>query len=377
MKVESRIFEICAGVLLPLRHRLRVILAAGRPVGVVGLFLTGGLSLIIGDLLPVRLAAAGGAPGGQPGGGGLRRRRRCRASSRPGSYWPVGLAASAALVGISLAFFQIWLLVIAMVLLLSRSPGWSSSTTSTRPTTEFAAPPTRRAPFGGPASRGFPAPRVARIGTVSCPSRHGGSARSALTLASPPPTRDDRGHGRGGRHGRGVADRRGGCGTAVAHRDQRHQRHHRGRAQGHAAPACSGRGSRRTCRCSRSATASFVLGFGVSFWQAVIAGVHRASWSSFLLCGFVARRRASAARRRRWCCQPRGVRRRAATSCPPLISWVLTVGWETVLTILGHAGHRHRVRPSSGWGGGHGDQGDRARSSSRCSSSAPASSAST
>ena len=36
----------------------------------------------------------------------------------PGSYWPITLAASAALVGISLAFFYIWALVIAGILLL-------------------------------------------------------------------------------------------------------------------------------------------------------------------------------------------------------------------------------------------------------------------
>jgi hypothetical protein len=36
----------------------------------------------------------------------------------PGSYWPIGLAASAAIVGIALAFFYVWLMVIGAVLLL-------------------------------------------------------------------------------------------------------------------------------------------------------------------------------------------------------------------------------------------------------------------
>ncbi|MBA3251042.1 MAG: cytochrome c oxidase subunit 4, partial [Geodermatophilaceae bacterium] len=36
----------------------------------------------------------------------------------PGSYWPVGLAASAALAGLALAFFYIWLLVIAVAAIL-------------------------------------------------------------------------------------------------------------------------------------------------------------------------------------------------------------------------------------------------------------------
>ena len=76
---------------------------------------------------------------------------------------------------------------------------------------------------------------------------------------------------------------------------------------------------------------SFGLGFGVSFWQALIAGL-LGIVLSFLLCGFVALagKRGSA---------PTMVLSRAAfgvrgNSLPSLLSWVLTVGWETVLTIL-------------------------------------------
>src|SRR5580698_11672589 len=76
---------------------------------------------------------------------------------------------------------------------------------------------------------------------------------------------------------------------------------------------------------------AFVLGFGVSFWQAVALGVIGIV-VSFLLCGFiaVAGKRGSA---------PTMVLGRAAfgvrgNKLPSLISWVLTVGWETVLTIL-------------------------------------------
>jgi len=36
----------------------------------------------------------------------------------PGSYWPITVAACAALVGISLAFFYVWALVIAGIMLL-------------------------------------------------------------------------------------------------------------------------------------------------------------------------------------------------------------------------------------------------------------------
>src|SRR5450432_2902680 len=76
---------------------------------------------------------------------------------------------------------------------------------------------------------------------------------------------------------------------------------------------------------------AFVLGFGISFWQAVGAGLV-AIIVSFLLCGFiaVAGKRGSA---------PTMVLSRAAfgvrgNKLPTAISWLLTVGWETVLVVL-------------------------------------------
>src|SRR6266849_10786262 len=76
---------------------------------------------------------------------------------------------------------------------------------------------------------------------------------------------------------------------------------------------------------------SFVLGFGISFWQAVIVGLVGIV-VSFLLAGFiaVAGKRGSA---------PTMVLGRAAfgvrgNKLPSVISWLLTVGWETVLIIL-------------------------------------------
>ncbi len=36
----------------------------------------------------------------------------------PGSYWPAGIAASAAIAGAALAFVQIWLLIVALLLIL-------------------------------------------------------------------------------------------------------------------------------------------------------------------------------------------------------------------------------------------------------------------
>ena len=76
---------------------------------------------------------------------------------------------------------------------------------------------------------------------------------------------------------------------------------------------------------------AFLLAFGISFWQAVVVGV-AGIVISFLLCGFIAiaGKRGSA---------PTMVLSRAAfgvrgNKLPTVISWLLTVGWETILMIL-------------------------------------------
>jgi purine-cytosine permease-like protein len=93
---------------------------------------------------------------------------------------------------------------------------------------------------------------------------------------------------------------------------------------------------------------SFALGFGISFWQALAAGVIGIVFS-FLLCGFiaVAGKRGSA---------PTMVLSRAAygvrgNRLPSAISWLLTVGWETVLTALATMATA-TVFGRLGWGGG-------------------------
>lgn len=93
---------------------------------------------------------------------------------------------------------------------------------------------------------------------------------------------------------------------------------------------------------------SFALGFAISFWQALVAGVVGIV-ASFLLCGFVAvaGKRGSA---------PTMVLSRAAfgvrgNRLPAAVSWILTVGWETVLTILATLATA-TVFDRLGWGGG-------------------------
>lgn len=115
MKVESRIFEIImvfffvAGIVYAVLAR--------EPVGIAGLFLTGGLALIIGTYFRFVSRRMEARPEDNPeaevsdGAGDV-------GFFSPGSYWPITLAASAALVGLSLAFWYVWALVIAGVLLL-------------------------------------------------------------------------------------------------------------------------------------------------------------------------------------------------------------------------------------------------------------------
>ena len=93
---------------------------------------------------------------------------------------------------------------------------------------------------------------------------------------------------------------------------------------------------------------SFVLGFGISFWQALIVSL-AGIIVSFLLCGFiaVAGKRGSA---------PTMVLSRAAfgvrgNKLPAVLSWLLTVGWETVLIILATLATA-TVFQHLGWGGG-------------------------
>jgi nucleobase:cation symporter-1, NCS1 family len=93
---------------------------------------------------------------------------------------------------------------------------------------------------------------------------------------------------------------------------------------------------------------AFALDFGISFGQALVAGLFGIVFS-FLLCGFVAiaGKRGSA---------PTMVMSRAAfgvrgNRLPSLISWLLTVGWETVLIILATFATA-TVFGRLGWGGG-------------------------
>jgi purine-cytosine permease-like protein len=94
--------------------------------------------------------------------------------------------------------------------------------------------------------------------------------------------------------------------------------------------------------------AGFVLGFGISFWQAVLVTVVGVV-VSFLLCGLVAiaGKRGSA---------PTMILSRSAfgvtgQKVPGVISWLTSIGWETFLAILATLATA-TIFKQLGWGGG-------------------------
>jgi hypothetical protein len=122
MKTEGRIFMLISvfAFLIAVAYGVwtKVGTGAVEPVGVVGLILTGGLCLLVGTFfgfISRRLEQP--RPEDNPdaeisdGAGDM-------GFFSPGSYWPVGLAAAGALGALALAFWEIWMLVIAIVVIL-------------------------------------------------------------------------------------------------------------------------------------------------------------------------------------------------------------------------------------------------------------------
>src|SRR5947209_7924676 len=115
MKVEARVFEICAGFFF--LCAIVYSLLAKEPVGSAGLYLVGGLGLIIGTYFRFVSRRLRPRPEDDPeadvadGAGDL-------GFFSPGSYWPIGVAGAATLLGLSIAFFYVWAIVIAMIILL-------------------------------------------------------------------------------------------------------------------------------------------------------------------------------------------------------------------------------------------------------------------
>jgi Cytochrome c oxidase subunit IV len=115
MRVESRIFEICTVFFFVCAIVYAAL--AREPVGIVGLTLTGGLSLIIGTYFRFVSRRLQPRPEDNPeaevsdGAGDV-------GFFSPGSYWPIGLGAAAAMTAVSIAYWLPWAIVISAVILL-------------------------------------------------------------------------------------------------------------------------------------------------------------------------------------------------------------------------------------------------------------------
>jgi hypothetical protein len=115
VKVESLIFNLIA--FLAITAAVVYGLWAQEPIGTTALVLSGALCGLIGgffwfvsrriDPRPEDRADAEIAEGAGELG-----------FFSPGSYWPVGLAAAATVVGIGLSFVQVWLVIVGALILL-------------------------------------------------------------------------------------------------------------------------------------------------------------------------------------------------------------------------------------------------------------------
>ena len=115
MKTESKIFELltCFFFLVAIVY----VLVAREPAGSAGLFLVGGLSLIVGTYFRFVSRRLELRPEDNPGAEVSDGAGDVGFFS-PGSYWPFGLAGAVALLGISLAFMYFWAVTISGVILL-------------------------------------------------------------------------------------------------------------------------------------------------------------------------------------------------------------------------------------------------------------------
>lgn len=116
MRVESRIFELLTIFFFAI-GTLYLILSR-EPAGSAALFLTGGLTLIVGTYFRfVARRLEGPRPEDNPAGEVSDGAGDVGFFS-PGSYWPIILAGAVALTALSLAFMYFWAVAISIILLL-------------------------------------------------------------------------------------------------------------------------------------------------------------------------------------------------------------------------------------------------------------------
>ncbi|HEY6423164.1 MAG TPA: cytochrome c oxidase subunit 4 [Pseudonocardiaceae bacterium] len=121
MRVEARIFEIVTAFFF-LSAVVYGLWSSGEPVGSVALTLTGGLTLIVGTYFRFVSRRVQMRPEDKDdaeisdGAGEL-------GFFSPGSYWPVGIALGASLLGFALALGQWWMVAIGIAAVLSTVTG--------------------------------------------------------------------------------------------------------------------------------------------------------------------------------------------------------------------------------------------------------------
>lgn len=128
MRIESRVFLLIAAFcfVTALGYGIFTNQSANgngvEVVGVVALALSGGLCFIMGTFFGFVARRIDLRPEDRPdaeiaeGAGEL-------GFFSPGSYWPVGIAAGAAVTGAGLAFAQLWLALIGLVMVLTTVGG--------------------------------------------------------------------------------------------------------------------------------------------------------------------------------------------------------------------------------------------------------------
>ena len=121
MKVEARIFEMLTAFFF-LSAVVYGLWSHGEPVGSVALALTGGLTLIVGTYFRfvsrrVRMRPEDNIDAEISDGAGEL------GFFSPGSYWPIGMAGAASVIGIALAFDQWWLVAVGIALILGTVGG--------------------------------------------------------------------------------------------------------------------------------------------------------------------------------------------------------------------------------------------------------------
>ncbi|AVP69108.1 cytochrome c oxidase subunit 4 [Rhodococcus hoagii] len=126
MKIEAKLFEILTVFFILVAIVYGVFTAMSRTgiewAGLTAIILSAGLSLIVGTYFRFVARRLDTRPEDyeeaeiSDGSGDL-------GFFSPGSFWPILLAGAAAFAAISLAFFQPWMIVVAVVLVLTAAAG--------------------------------------------------------------------------------------------------------------------------------------------------------------------------------------------------------------------------------------------------------------